>query len=218
MAKKLNVPSPRLHSENNSYSMKYILPILIFSFISIDLFAQEEETIDDVEIEVLSEDSIKPKPHRRAYYYEAFKEVDGVIDSMVIYKSKRMLQTYHRGKKMKLYMVSLGMHPIGAKRCEGDMKTPEGLYRINEREAISSYHKNLGISYPNRMDSIRAAKIGKSPGGEIKIHGFPNKHRMADERELMNTDWTLGCIAVTDHEIDELFTWVRNNCPILILP
>jgi len=158
------------------------------------------------------------KPHRRTFYYEAFKEVDGVIDSIVVYKSKRMMQTYHHGKKMKLYMISLGMEPIGAKQFEGDLKTPEGLYTINERDAISSYHKNLGISYPNVQDSTFAAYQGKSAGGEIKIHGFPNRHRMEAEKELMNTDWTLGCIAVTDHEIDELYTWVRNFCPILILP
>ena len=198
--------------------MKFIIASFLLSIISLGLYAQEEEIIDGSEPDAIIEDSIKHKPHRRAFYYESFKEVNGVIDSMVIYKSKRMLQTYHHGKKMKLYMISLGMAPNGAKRCEGDMKTPEGLYRINEREAISSYHKNLGISYPNRSDSTRAANMGKSAGGEIKIHGFPNKHRMADERELMNTDWTLGCIAVTDHEIDELFTWVRNYCPILILP
>jgi murein L,D-transpeptidase YafK len=158
------------------------------------------------------------KPHRRAFYFEGFKEVNGVIDSIVIYKSKREMQTYHRGKKMKLYIISLGMEPKGKKQFEGDLKTPEGLYRINERDAISSYHKNLGISYPNYQDSVFAAQQGKSAGGEIKIHGFPNRHQMQAEKELMNTDWTLGCIAVTDHEVDELYTWVRNNCPILILP
>src|SRR5690606_9533341 len=101
---------------------------------------------------------------------------------------------------------------------EGDMRTPEGLYTINDRDAISSYHKNLGISYPNTADSMRAALVGKSAGSEIKIHGFPNHHKNTRERELMDTDWTLGCIAVTDREIDELYTWVLNNCPILILP
>ena len=195
--------------------MKYFICIILL-ISSINLFAQEEELFETED--TIIADSLKEKPHRRAYYFEAYKEVDRVIDSIVIYKSKRMMQTYHRGEKVKLYMISLGMEPIGRKTCEGDLKTPEGLYYIDEREAISSYHKNLGISYPNIMDSTRAAKLGKSAGGDIKIHGFPNRHRKQDERELMNTDWTLGCIAVTDHEIDELYTWVRNFAPILILP
>lgn len=197
--------------------MKYTLLTILLSLLAISLQAQAEDTLA-VDTDDISVDYIDKKPHRRAFYYEAFKEVDAVIDSIVIYKSKRMMQTYHHGKKMKLYIISLGMNPEGPKRCEGDMKTPEGLYNINTREAISSYHKNLGISYPNPSDSARANSLGKSPGGEIKIHGFPNKHRMQDESELMNSDWTLGCIAVTDREIDELFTWVRNYCPILILP
>lgn len=201
--------------------MKNPLYILFFITLSFNCFAQEDlELIEEAppEVIVITDTMPAPKPHRRAYYYEAFKEVDGVIDSIVIYKSKRTMQTYHHGQKMKLYMISLGMAPDGPKQCEGDLKTPEGLYYINEREARSSYHKNLGISYPNQQDSTRAARQGKSAGSEIKIHGFPNRHRKSDERELMNSDWTLGCIAVTDHEIDELFTWVRNYCPILILP
>lgn len=201
--------------------MKYFFSILFFTAINLQVYAQEEiELIEESapEVTIITDTVSAPKLHRRAHYYEAFKEVDAVIDSIVIYKSKRMMQTYHHGQKMKLYMISLGMVPDGPKQFEGDMKTPEGLYYINEREAISSYHKNLGISYPNSIDSAKAARQGKSAGGEIKIHGFPNKHRKTEERELMNTDWTLGCIAVTDHEIDELFTWVRNYCPILILP
>ena len=200
--------------------MKYFLITIVFILTSLGLHAQNEpELVEESAPEVtVITDTVQAKPHRRAFYYEAFKEVDAVIDSIVIYKSKRMMQTYHHGKKMKLYMISLGLQPVGAKQFEGDMKTPEGLYYINERDAISSYHKNLGISYPNQKDSTHAALQGKSAGSEIKIHGFPNKHRKIDERELMNTDWTLGCIAVTDHEVHELFTWVRNNCPILILP
>ncbi len=197
--------------------MKFICTTTLFLFLSIFCIAQDGDSFDTTDGQ--DKNPIADvKPHRRAFYYEAFKEVDGVIDSIVVYKSKRMMQTYHHGKKMKLYMISLGMEPKGEKQFEGDFKTPEGLYTINEREARSSYHKNLGISYPNYSDSVFAANQGKSAGGEIKIHGFPNRHRMDAEKELMNTDWTLGCIAVTDHEIDELFTWVLNDCPILILP
>lgn len=197
--------------------MKLLLTTALLFCLSFTAFAQDEELLDMADIDFV-EDSIDTKPHRRAFYYEGFKEITGVIDSIVVYKSKRMMQTFHKGKKMKLYMISLGMKPNGKKEFEGDLKTPEGLYTINEREALSSYHKNLGISYPNYRDSVYAANQGLSAGGEIKIHGFPNRHRMADEKELMNSDWTLGCIAVTDHEVDELYAWVLNDCPILILP
>jgi murein L,D-transpeptidase YafK len=110
------------------------------------------------------------------------------------------------------------LEPIGKKQFEGDLKTPEGLYWINERDTISAYHTNLGISYPNTEDSTFAALQEKKAGGDIKIHGFPNNHRKDQEKEFLDTDWTVGCIAVSDFEIDELYKWVIENCPILILP
>lgn len=156
--------------------------------------------------------------HRRAYYYETYKEVNEPIDSIVVYKSKRELIAFHQGEKIKLYMISLGMEPVGKKEFEGDMRTPEGLYYIDKRDSVSSYHKNLNINYPSFQDSVNAALQGKSAGGEIKIHGFPNRHLKQNEKEMTNTDWTLGCISVTDLEVDELFRWVVENCPILLLP
>ena len=156
--------------------------------------------------------------HRRDNYYEAFTAVTDSIDSIVVYKANREMQTFHRGAKVKKYMISLGMEPIGPKQFEGDMKTPEGHYYINSRSRISAYHANLGISYPSMADSLSAINQNKLPGGDIKIHGFPNKHVKSQERELLNTDWTIGCIAVSNYEIDELYTWVISNCPIMILP
>lgn len=126
--------------------------------------------------------------------------------------------TFHQGEKVKMYMISLGMEPKGKKEFEGDMRTPEGLYTIKSRDTISSYHTNLAISYPSISDSMRAVSKGKKPGGDIKIHGFPNNHRKIQEAEFLNTDWTAGCIAVSDYEVDELYRWVIENCPILILP
>lgn len=115
-------------------------------------------------------------------------------------------------------MISLGYEPLGHKQFEGDLRTPEGLYYISDRNKFSSYHKNLGVSYPNLFDSLYARMLGQSPGGDIKLHGFPNKHRKDQEMELLNSDWTIGCIAVADWEIDELYQWVSMYCPILILP
>lgn len=156
--------------------------------------------------------------NRRANYFETFVEVNEPIDSLLIHKSKREMIAFHTGKKVKRYIISLGMTPEGKKEVEGDMKTPEGLYTIFTRDSMSAYHKNLGISYPNAADSLHALDLQKLPGGDIKIHGFPNDHAKYQEKEFLNTDWTLGCISVSDFEIDELFRWVIPNCPILILP
>jgi murein L,D-transpeptidase YafK len=156
--------------------------------------------------------------NRRANYFEKFVEVKDSIDSIVVIKSKREMTCYHQRQRVKGYIISLGIEPLGKKQFEGDMRTPEGLYYINSRDTLSSYHTNLGISYPNEQDSIFAAQQGKSAGGEIKIHGFPNNHKPWREKEFLTTDWTIGCIAVSDHEVDELYTWVKCNCPILILP
>ena len=156
--------------------------------------------------------------NRRATYYETFLEVNEPIDSMVVFKSTRELVTYHQRKKVKKYMISLGEASIGKKQVEGDMKTPEGHYYINSRDTNSAYHTNLGISYPNAADSMHAAAHGIRAGGDIKIHGFPNRHSKLQEKQFLNTDWTLGCIAVSDFEIDELYKWVIPNSPILILP
>lgn len=156
--------------------------------------------------------------NRRAHYYETFHEVTEPIDSIVVYKSKREMICYHNHHKVKKYMISLGEVPVGKKHFEGDMKTPEGLYRIDGRDTASEYHTNLSISYPNAEDRAYAEQYGERPGGEIKIHGMPNNHKGNQKRHFLNSDWTIGCIAVADHEVDELYQWVVYNCPILLLP
>ncbi len=156
--------------------------------------------------------------HRRDGYFETFVEVKDSIDSIVVFKSTREMITYHEGKKVKKYIISLGMEPVGKKEFEGDLKTPEGHYIIDKRSRQSVYHANLNISYPSEQDSIYAAKFNKSAGGDIKIHGFPNSHRKDQERTFLNTDWTVGCIAVSNYEVDELYSWVIENCPIVIFP
>ncbi len=155
---------------------------------------------------------------RREQYKDASILVTKTIDSIVVFKGKREMIVFNQNKKIKTYIISLGIEPNGPKHFEGDLKTPEGLYYINDRNKFSSYHKNIGISYPSLFDSIYARVNGQSPGGEIKIHGFPNKHRKDQENELLNSDWTVGCIAVADMEIDELYYHVGMYCPILILP
>lgn len=156
--------------------------------------------------------------NRRAHYYETFHEVTQSIDSIVVYKSKREMICFNRHKKVKKYIISLGEVPVGKKHFEGDMKTPEGLYYIDGRDTVSEYHTNLSISYPNAEDREYAMQYGQRAGGDIKIHGMPNNHKGNQMKHFLNSDWTIGCIAVSDREVDELYTWVIPNCPILILP
>ena len=99
---------------------------------------------------------------------------NAVIDRLVVHKSKRTMSAYSKGKLLKTYPIALGKQPVGHKHFEGDGKTPEGKYRINDRNPNSAYHKNLGVSYPNDADKAYAAAQGKSPGGLIKIHGIKN--------------------------------------------
>ena len=134
---------------------------------------------------------------------------DAVIDRLVVHKSKRTMSAYSQGRLLKTYPISLGKQPVGHNQFEGDGKTPEGKYRINERNPNSGYHKNLGVSYP-------AAQC-KSPGWLIKSHGMKNGWGFIGKKHLQK-DWTDGCIAVTDEEIDELYRSVKHNAEIEILP
>ena len=138
-----------------------------------------------------------------------------IIDSLVLIKSARMLTVFSQSKKVKTYYVALGKHPVGKKEFEGDRKTPEGLYYIDAKSAASKYHKNLNISYPNVEDIKHAATQSKRAGGDIKIHGLPNGY---DEKNYERSDWTWGCIGLTNTEIAELFSHIQLGSPILMLP
>lgn len=139
------------------------------------------------------------------------------IDKLVVLKSKRQLLAYSDGKLLKTYRVALGQNPVGAKQVEGDRKTPEGQYTINDKNLHSAYHKNLGISYPNAQDKAEARLLGKPAGGLIKIHGMRNGHGYLGLFHTF-TDWTLGCIAVTNAEVDELYAHTPIGTPIEIKP
>lgn len=151
------------------------------------------------------------------FYPEEKLPSDIQIDNIVVYKSKRQLLAYSNGQLVKTYKVSLGKQPIGDKEFEGDKKTPEGIYFINDKNPNSGYYKNLGISYPNEDDKEHAKKIGKQPGGDIKIHGLRNRVGFIGKFHRW-FDWTLGCIAVTNQEIDELYNAVEINTQIETRP
>ncbi len=128
---------------------------------------------------------VNAQDNRRVGYYETFVDLKETIDSIVVCKAKREMITYHQGRKVKKYIISLGMEPEGKKQFEGDLRTPEGLYTINKRDTLSSYHTNLGISYPSQQDSMFAVLYGMSAGGQIKIHGFPNNHAKLQEKTFL---------------------------------
>lgn len=152
------------------------------------------------------------------YFYPEDKlPKDTQIDKLVVYKSKRQLLAYSNGQLIKTYKIALGRQPIGYKKFEGDQKTPEGLYFINDKNPNSSYHKNLGISYPNKDAIENAKRLGKQAGGDIKIHGLRNKMGFISKFHRW-FDWTSGCIAVTDEEIDELYNALKIGVPIEIKP
>jgi murein L,D-transpeptidase YafK len=152
------------------------------------------------------------------YFYPENKlPKNTIIDYIKVYKSKRQLLAYNNEKLLKTYRISLGQNPIGHKEFEGDSKTPEGIYTINDRNPNSGYHKNLGVSYPNQTDIKNAEKLGKSAGGDIKIHGLRNGIGFIGKFQRW-TDWTAGCIAVTNNEIDELYANVKIGATIEIFP
>ena len=140
-----------------------------------------------------------------------------MVDSIAIHKAAREMLVFRKGILLKKYVIQLGANPTGAKQCFGDHKTPEGHYFINVRNPKSKFHKSLGISYPDTADIERAIKLGRSPGGDIMIHGLPNGEEKVGPARYRN-DWTLGCIAIRNTEIDELFEHVEVGTPLMITP
>lgn len=153
------------------------------------------------------------------FYFKPFIPLDAskTIDKLVVIKHKNRLDLMANNKVVKSYEISLGRVPQGHKEFEGDKKTPEGLYIIDDKSTESGYHKNLGISYPNEKDIAHAKTLGKSPGGLIKIHGMRNGFGWVGRFHLL-FNWTLGCIAVTNEEMDELYENVKVGTPIEIHP
>ena len=140
-----------------------------------------------------------------------------LFDKLLLEKSKHRLTAYAKGRPVRVYLVALGENPVGHKRFEGDKRTPEGNYTINDKNPNSAYYKNIGISYPNDDDVERAKKLNKSPGGDIKIHGLaPHFAYIGAAHRL--ADWTYGCIAVTNPEMEEIFSRTPVGTPIQIVP
>lgn len=140
-----------------------------------------------------------------------------VADSIVVEKAQRTLTLYSGGYVVRTYRVALGKQPAGDKIRRGDGRTPEGLFHVDFKNPQSKYHMALHISYPDAAHAQRAASLGVSPGGDIMVHGLPPAYANLGAAHT-EYDWTEGCIAVTDKEIEEIWRAVPAGAPIQIKP
>lgn len=143
-----------------------------------------------------------------------FRSYDGPpVTQIVVKKAERRMFLVSGKTVLKSYDINLGNQPIGHKQYEGDGRTPEGTYFINRFNPNSRYHLSVGISYPNNQDADRATLAGVRPGGDIMIHGLG-----PEGRAINRADWTAGCIAVSDEEIEDIYAMLRPGVPIFIFP
>jgi murein L,D-transpeptidase YafK len=142
---------------------------------------------------------------------------NSTADRVLVEKSSRRLTLLRNGKALKTYRIALGGAPDGPKQYEGDQRTPEGIYSIDFHKLDSDYHLALHISYPEQGDIDRAAVEGRTAGSDIMIHGLPNGRGWAG-RFHRRADWTAGCIAVADFEIEEIYRAVADGTPIELRP
>lgn len=140
-----------------------------------------------------------------------------VVDRVVVHKAQRRLDLMHGGNVVRSFHVALGLNPTGQKERSGDFRTPEGDYRLERRNSRSDYFLSIEVSYPNQTDLRRAHARHWQAGGSIMIHGLPNlmKH---DVDYYQRTDWTDGCIAVSNADMVEIWMLTPDNAPIDILP
>jgi tetratricopeptide (TPR) repeat protein len=186
----------------------------------------KEETIavQQREIETLQQD-VKSKENEIVTLQKRLESLEqkvfaihkGPADKILIEKEARRLTLISRGEVFKTYKIALGGNPNGPKERRGDNKTPEGTYAIDSRNKDSRYHLSLHISYPNEKDRQRARELGVSPGGDIMIHGIKKGFSWAGDFHT-EVDWTKGCIAVTDEEIEEIAKLAPNGTIVEIRP
>lgn len=139
-----------------------------------------------------------------------FVSYDGPqVTSVLVLKGRRTLALFNGRTQLKAYRFQLGFRPVGHKEFRGDGRTPEGVYRIDRRNPESAYHLSVGISYPNQRDRARAMAVGRNPGGDIFIHGTPQEF-------VGKRDWTAGCLAVQNPEIEEIYAMVGEGTPIIL--
>ncbi|MDB6176806.1 L,D-transpeptidase family protein [Paracoccus sp. Z330] len=145
-----------------------------------------------------------------------FKTYNGPpVTQVVVNKGQRRMYLLHNQTVLKSYDIGLGNEPIGHKQFEGDGKTPEGVYFVDRFNPRSQFHLSVGVSYPNERDTAYAEQFNLSPGGDIFIHGRgPEGNAKAPKKR----DWTAGCIAVKDEEIEDIYAMMRGGVPVVINP
>ncbi len=176
------------------------------------------------EIELLKQDISNKRneiaAHQKkiaALELKIFSIQHGHADKILIEKKERRMTLLSKGKALKTYRIALGQNPVGPKERQGDNKTPEGIYMIDSRNRGSIYHISLRVSYPNERDKKRANELGVPPGGDIMIHGLKDSFSQIGELHTRR-DWTNGCIAVTDQEIEEIDKLAPNGTVVEIRP
>lgn len=130
------------------------------------------------------------------------------VDKIIVQKAGRTLKLYCGDKIVKTYRIALGKNPVGHKEKQGDYKTPEGVYKISGKNPGSQFHKSLRVSYPNQQDLICAKKSCVNPGSDIMVHGLDKKSAWIGKAHRAR-DWTHGCIAVSNEEMDEIYDLVK---------
>jgi murein L,D-transpeptidase YafK len=163
--------------------------------------------------------SVRPGVFLAAFFCcaPAFAAAPKHADKLIVHKKAHTLELMRNGSALRKYRVALGTEPTGPKTRQGDHKTPEGEYIIDRRNAHSRFYRALHISYPNAEDRVRAHKSGVPAGGDIMIHGLPNSYERLGSAHRLK-DWTDGCIAVTNQEMDEIWRLVPDGTKVEILP
>lgn len=134
------------------------------------------------------------------------------VTRVIVHKAQRRMELWHHDELLRVFAVQLGRNPVGHKVMQGDGRTPEGDYIVDRRNPRSAFHLSIGINYPRPEDVEVARLLGVNPGGDIFIHGRGPNHRWA------RGDWTEGCIAVRDREIEVIYAMVRDGTAVTILP
>jgi lipoprotein-anchoring transpeptidase ErfK/SrfK len=202
---------PASHYRQNSQAMMFTLNNAPIKDKQIEILQQE---VKGKENEIVELRKTIEALRERVFEYAIQK---GSVDRIVIEKNARRLMLISKGDVIKTYKIALGGDPVGPKEREGDNKTPEGTYVIDSRNKGSRYHLALHISYPNDKDRKRAHELGVSPGGNIMIHGIKNGFSWVGDAHA-EVDWTKGCIAVTDEEIEEIDKVAPNGTIVEIKP
>lgn len=183
-------------------SLIIILIILVFIFGVVYFIRPPHQEVMPIPVDPLFDENIK---------------ITQPIDLIVVEKSSRKITVFHQQLPVKSYKIALGFEPIGHKTQEGDGKTPEGTYQICAKNPKSRFHLSLKISYPSHEDKQQAKQNGISPGGEIMIHGLAMPFTFLGKKHSQR-DWTLGCIALSNEEMEEIYANVAVGTKIIIKP